>query len=227
MGQSARAGHAPSARRDGAAQRHAAESLREQILRGELVPGQRLVEADLAEQYGVTRASIRAALIDLAGEDLVERVPHRGARVRTVSLDEAVEITECRMVLEGLCAAKAATRASEAEVAGLRGLAEAMRAAVTRGDVLSYSQLNADLHRRVREISGQHTATRTIERLRGQIVRHQFQLALQSGRPQQSLPEHERIVAAIAARDPAAAEQAMRDHLSSVLTALRAAATRR
>jgi DNA-binding GntR family transcriptional regulator len=71
--------------------------------------GQRLVEADLAEQYGVVRSGVRAALLDLSAEGLVERIPQRGSRVRTLSLEEAIEVTEARMVLESLCAAKGRT----------------------------------------------------------------------------------------------------------------------
>jgi DNA-binding GntR family transcriptional regulator len=209
-------------RRDGRAQLHVRESLRQQILGGDLAPGQRLVESDLAEQFGVTRASVRAALIDLTGEGLVERIQHRGARVRVVTLDEAIEITECRMVLEGLCAAKAAQRASTTDIAALVAFRDAMRDAVATGAVLRYSELNHALHQRIRELSGQHTAARTVERLRGQFVRHQFRLALQPGRPATSLPEHERIIAAIVARDPAEAERAMRAHLVSVIETLRA-----
>jgi DNA-binding GntR family transcriptional regulator len=210
-------------RRDGAAHRLVLESLREEILRGDLAPGQRLVEAELAAQIGVARASVRSALIELTNEGLVERVQHRGARVRVVTLAEAIEITECRMVLEGLCAAKAAERVSEQEVRELKALTRSMREVVSAGDLLAYSNLNQKLHQRVREISAQRTAAQTIERLRGQFVRHQFRLALQPGRPSTSLVEHEHIVAAIANRDPAAAEQAMRAHLSSVIEALKTA----
>ena len=67
---------------------------------------------------GVTRVSLRAALFDLTAEGLVERIPTRGARVRATSTpDEAIAITECRMTLEGLCAAKAAERVTEAQAA--------------------------------------------------------------------------------------------------------------
>lgn len=204
----------------GTVQAYIREALRQQVLDGELVPGQRLVEAEIAEKFGATRASARAALIDLTADGLVERIPNRGARVRMVSLAEAIEITECRMVLEGLCAATAAERASRAERAELTDLAKAMRRAVSAGDVLGYSDLNQALHRRIREISGQRTAARTIELLRGQLVRHQFRLALQRGRPAASLREHERIVAAIVKRNRAAAEAAMREHLASVIGAL-------
>ena len=62
---------------------------------------------------GVTRQSLRAALLDLTADGLVERIPNRGARVRVVSTAEAVAITECRMALEALCAVKAAERITE------------------------------------------------------------------------------------------------------------------
>lgn len=210
-------------RRDGAAHRLVLESLREEILRGDLAPGQRLVEAELAAQIGVARASVRSALIELTNEGLVERVQHRGARVRVVTLAEAIEITECRMALEGVCAAKTAERVSDREILELKALTRSMREVVSAGDLLAYSDLNQKLHQRVREISAQRTAAQTIERLRGQFVRHQFRLALQPGRPSTSLVEHEQIVAAIANRDPTAAEQATRAHLSSVIEALKTA----
>jgi DNA-binding GntR family transcriptional regulator len=142
-----------------------------------------------------------------------------------VSLEEAVEISEVRMVIEGLCAAKAAERASRDDVAGLQAIGDAMRAAVSSGDVLGYSRLNERLHSRVREISGQATASDVLERLRAQNVRHQFRLAMHPGRPQVSLPQHLDIIDAIAAHDPAAAEQAARAHLRSVIETLREIAT--
>jgi DNA-binding GntR family transcriptional regulator len=71
------------------------------------------VEEDLAGTLGVTRQSLRAALLDLTAEGLVERIPNRGARVRVVSTEEAVAITECRMALEALCAVKAAERIND------------------------------------------------------------------------------------------------------------------
>ncbi len=184
-------------------------------------PGQRLVEEELAGMFGVTRASLRAALIDLTAAGLVERIPNRGARVRVVSLDEAVAITECRMVLEGLCAAKAAERVTGEQAARLTGLAAAMRDAVTSGEPVKYSALNRELHLLVLEISGQSVAADLIARLNGQFVRHQFQLALRPGRPRSSLREHLAIIEAITARRPAEAEDATRRHLSSVITALR------
>ena len=194
--------------------------LRQAILAGDMSHGQRLIEAELAEMIGVTRASLRAALFDLTAEGLVERIPNRGARVRTITLDEAVAITECRMVLEGLCAAKAAERVTGSQAARLEQLGEQMQRSVAGGEPLKYSALNHELHRLVREISGQSAAAGLIERLNGQLVRHQFQLALHPGRPQASLGEHLAIITAITGRRPDEAEHVMRRHLRSVMRAL-------
>ncbi|WP_151770545.1 GntR family transcriptional regulator [Streptomyces abyssomicinicus] len=203
------------------AKQHALKLLRDAILRGDMAPAQRLVENELAEQFGVTRASIRAALIDLAAEGLVERIRNRGSRVRVVSVDEAVAITECRMVLEGLCAAKAAVEATDEQLDRLRRLGGEMSKAVAEGESMTYSQLNRELHSLLREYSGQSVADELLERLNAQLVRHRFQLALRPGRPQKSLPEHLAIIDAVTARDPNAADQAVRAHLTSVITALR------
>jgi DNA-binding GntR family transcriptional regulator len=185
-----------------------------------MAPGQRLVEEELAGTLGVTRASLRAALFDLTAEGLVERIPNRGARVRTISVDEAVAIIECRMVLEGLCAAKAAERVTEPETARLRQLGADMERSVADGEPLAYSALNHELHRLVRELAAQPVAAGLLERLNGQLVRHQFQLSLRPGRPQQSLPQHLAMITAIAGRQPAEAEEATRRHLRSVIAAL-------
>jgi DNA-binding GntR family transcriptional regulator len=206
-----------------AARAHAFAALRQSILSGDVAPGQRLVEEELASTLGVTRQSLRAALLDLAAEGLVERIPNRGARVRVVSTEEAVAITECRMALEALCAAKAAEVITDDDAAGLVQLAENLQAAVTGADPLKYSELNRELHRRVVAISGQRVAAGLLERLHGQLVRHQFQLALRPGRPEVSLGEHLAIVRAVAGRRPQEADQAVRVHLASVITALKAA----
>src|SRR5450756_227417 len=204
-----------------AARAHALDALRHAILSGDVTPGQRLVEEELAGTFGVTRQSLRAALLDLTAEGLVERIPNRGARVRTVSTEEAIAITECRMALEALCAAKAAERIGEDEGAQLRELGETLKRAVSEGNPLKYSELNRELHRRVCAISGQHVAIGLLDRLHGQLVRHQFQLALRPGRPEVSLGEHLAILNAVAERRPADADRTVRAHLASVITALR------
>jgi len=175
---------------------------------------------------GIDISADKGTPVLATADGLVERVPNKGARVRAVSAEEAVAITECRMVLEALCAAKAAARATDKQIAGLRELGDRLRRCVTDGDPLKYSEANQELHRAVRLISGQAVAVTLLDRLNAQLVRHQFQLALRTGRPGQSLGEHLAIIDAIARHDPDAADKATRQHLTSVIKALREAGQR-
>lgn len=199
-------------------------ALRAAILGGEFAPRQRLVEIDLCERFGTSRFILRAALQELAAQGLVEFQHNRGARVREVSLAEAIEITEVRILLEGLLAARAAERVAKADAAMLRAIVREMRAAVAKSELLTYSELNARLHAAIRDIAAHETAARLLRQLRDQTVRHQFSLSLVPGRPSVSLPQHEAIVAAVTARDAAAAQRAMHVHLQSVIDAFRALA---
>jgi DNA-binding GntR family transcriptional regulator len=201
------------------------DALRAAILSGEYAPRQRLVEIDLCERFGTSRFILRSALQELAGQGLVEFQRNRGARVREVSIGEAIEITEVRILLEGMLAARAAERVTKSEAAMLRQLIKDMHTAVEKSELLTYSDLNAQLHRSVRDIAAHETAARVLRQLRDQTVRHQFSLSLVPGRPNVSLPQHEAIVAAITARKPEAAQQAMREHLQSVIQAFQALST--
>lgn len=204
----------------------AVEGLRAAILSGEMVPGQRLVEAELAERFHITRSSARAAMDDLAAGGLVERIPNRGARVRVVTLDEAISILECRAVLEGLIASRAAERVTAEQADELRSIGGQMADAVANGELMTYARLNSTLHGTVAIISGQETAANLIHRLRSQIVRHQFQLSLRPGRPQVSLGQHRAIIDAVVDHRPEDAERAARDHIGSVIAELRSGDTR-
>jgi len=195
--------------------------LREAILRGVYAPRQRLIEADLAEEYGASRFTLRNALIQLASEGLVELQPNRGARVREITVDEAIEITEIRQAVESLVAARAAEKVSDEQIVFLRQVGDDMRAAVDRNDFMRYSELNSTLHSTLRDIANHSASTRVLEQLHGQMVRHQFRLFLVPGRPSLSLPEHLAIIDGVCARDPEAASAAMGIHVGSVITTLR------
>jgi len=195
--------------------------LRDAILNAEFAPHQRLVEADLSAQYGASRASVRTTLLTLASEGLIERLPNRGARVRAISIEEAIEIVEVRVGLESLCARKAAERLTEDGAEELRALRDALETAVSAGDLLSYARLHQDLDRLLRALSGHETATLLLERLHAQSARHQFRLGFLPGRAATSAAEHTAIIAAVLARDPDAAESATRAHLAGVIALLR------
>jgi DNA-binding GntR family transcriptional regulator len=197
------------------------DRLRMAIYHGEFGPNQRLVESELAARYDTSRSAIREALVQLENEGLILRPRNRSASVRPVTPAEAIEITEVRAVIEGLCAAKAAAVATEADHAELRALAGQMADAVGRGDMLADSRISDLMHAKIREIGGQGTANRILERLRYQDVRYQFHVSLLPGRLVKGASEHYDIIEAVIAGDPVAAEQITRDHFLSVIAALR------
>ncbi len=199
----------------------ATDRLRADILSGTLPPGERLVEVQLAERYGVGRSSIRHALVELDSEGLVNREANRGASVRRLSVAEAIEITEARSALEGLTARFAAERATDAERAELRQIIADMEAAVGAGAIIEYGGLNRILHQRLCEFSRHQLALELVANLRNRAAHHQYRLSTVSGRPSESLPEHRAIVDAVVSGDGDLAERAMRAHLNSVITVLR------
>src|SRR5690606_17574106 len=159
--------------------------------------GQRLVEAEVAGRYDASRAAVREALALLSSEGLVVRERNRGARVRPVSLEEAIEIFEARAVLEGLCAAKAAAVITPRERRDLKALGSPMTEAVRRNDIIVYNQTSQQVHTRIQEIAKQATVSTMLDRLRYQSVRYQFHSALLPGRPAQGLKEHLAIIDAV------------------------------
>ncbi|MGY2003428.1 GntR family transcriptional regulator [Blastococcus sp. SYSU DS1024] len=202
------------------AQEMAERALRVAISRGDMPPGYRLVEAELVALTGVSRSAVRQAIDALAAEGLVERVQNKGARVRVVSTEEAIAITECRMPLEALLARKAAERVTDAEARALREHLHTMTAAVDSGDLLKYSELIQQLHGMVGEAARHPIAADLVGRLQAQLVRHQFRLSLRPGRPRVSLGELGDLVHAITDRDPDRAEAAATTHFRSVIAAL-------
>jgi DNA-binding GntR family transcriptional regulator len=200
------------------------ERLREAIVRGDLAPNVRLVESDVSTRFEMSRGAVRNALIRLEQEGLVVREPHRGARVRDVGDEEAVEILQARAVLEGLAVRQAAQRIDDAGVARLRACLARYRELLDLGDLLGASDANADLHAALLELSGHGTAQRLIHALSSRTVRYRYRTILIPGRPTASEAEHAAIVEAVIARDPDRAEEAMRSHLFNVAQAVQAGA---
>jgi DNA-binding GntR family transcriptional regulator len=203
-------------RRGPASADDAYEQLRALIYSGELMPNERLIEVELAERLQVSRAVVRTVLVRLGQDGIVVLTPNRGARVRLVTEAEAVEILQARAVLEALTARQAALNATAREIATIRRKLVHMGEKLQRDDLLGYSEGNAALHAAIIAAARHETAARLITGLRAQLVRFQYRTILVPGRPPESFAEHAAIVDAIAARDPDAAEVAMRHHLRHV-----------
>lgn len=194
--------------------------LRRDILDGVFSPGERLIEVDLSDRYSSGRAAIRAALLQLESEALVDRKANKGAVVHRISVAEAIEITEARRALESLVAARAARNAKEPEVGSLVEIIAGMRQAVEEADATAYSALNRRLHDELLAVSRHTVATDLVRNLRDRGVQNQFRLALVPGRQEESMEQHAAIVDAVIAGDEARASRAMSDHLGSVIEAL-------
>ncbi|MHA6694974.1 GntR family transcriptional regulator [Homoserinimonas sp. A520] len=201
--------------------RQVIDVIRSAIVRGDYATHQRLIEVDLSTTFSASRATVRTALLELASEGLVERLPNRGSRVRAISVDEAIEIIEVRIGVESLCTAKAAQAVGDEQVEELLRLRDAMLVSVAEGDLVEYSHLNQLLDQRIREMSGHATAADVLSRLHAQSMRHQFKLSSRPQRAKVSVLEHAEIIDAIVARDPERAERAVRTHLLNVMDALR------
>jgi DNA-binding GntR family transcriptional regulator len=202
------------------------QHIRRAIASGEFMPNERLIEADLADSLGFPRAAVRMALIRLAQENLVERLPNRGARVRRISENEAIELLEARMALESLTAEHAAQTATEDDVRALRSIVAEMEDAIAR-DLTLYGELNTRLHAEIVRISNHRVAEQMLEDLRSRSTMFQFRPLVPLPRdPRERLRQHKVIVEAIAAHDAPGAVNAMRVHLSDIPTWMRENAKR-
>lgn len=202
-------------------QQSATDRLRNDILNGSFTPGERLVELHLTERYSVGRGEIREALVQLESEHLIEPEANRGAKVKAITLDEVIQLTEARAALESLAARHAARNGDGKFLAECREIVCQMEVCVGRDDLDLYAELDRYLHRRIREASGHPIAKSLIDSVRNRGAHHNYQLAMRPGRPDQSLSEHQVLVDAIIARDEDAAAAAMQRHLSAAIEEFR------
>jgi DNA-binding GntR family transcriptional regulator len=195
--------------------------MRSDVMAGRLAPGSRLVELQLADAYGSSRAAVRSAIVELEKEGLVEREANRGATVRRFSTHDAVQISEARCLLEVFAAERAATKATPLERQELREIGERMSDAVARSRPDEYHDLNRELHKRIREIGRHAVVSELIENLRNRAATVDVRLAVMPGRASESLVEHHAIIDAVVAGDAEGAGRSTRAHIESVIEALR------
>jgi DNA-binding GntR family transcriptional regulator len=199
-----------------------AERLRSDIARGEYHPRERLIESELVATYGYARATVRSALVLLSAEGLVERSPNRGAAVRSLTVEEGIELAEVRRELEALSARDAALRATDDERERLGAALDAMRYAVASDDVHSYRQSSIGFHERVIAMSRHSGTSRQLKTIRMHNLQRHFPAAFQTGPISESEVDHIAIGEAIIAGDAPRAELAMREHLDRVVRFLEA-----
>jgi DNA-binding GntR family transcriptional regulator len=182
------------------------------IFQGELTAGQKLTEQEVAQRLGVSRGPVREAFRALADVGLLQIEQNRGAFVRKIDFDEAIEIHDIYSALEELAARTAACRLSGTQFGELKSLVESMDAAAEAGDLDRYYPLNLSFHQRLVEGSGNQRLLNIYNRLLNELhLFRRFGLA-QRGEMELSNREHHQILDKIAANDPEGVAEAMRSH---------------
>lgn len=188
------------------------------IVKGELPPGHKISEPELARTYGISRGPLREAIRRLEGLRLIERKPHIGARVVKLSAEELVEIYRVREALEGMACRLAAEFMTDEEIARLRALLDEHEQSVEEHEGRAYFQKEGDLDFHFRIVQGSKNA-KLLEILGSDLYHlvrmYRYQFSVSSSRPKRALKEHRQIVDAIDARDPELAELLMRRHISA------------
>lgn len=197
-------------------------AIKDAILSLKLKPGTPLVETQLAEELGISKTPVRAALEELEREGFVTRILFKGTYVTEVTLRDLVEIFQLRAVLEGLAARLATPLFSPEELDHIEHNLTAAEAALAAGDLPLCSQLGKSLHDAIIDKTESQRLILIIRTLDDHVQRFRMLSDQIGGRLNKSVREHRRVLEALRRQDPIAAEQAMRDHLYSVLQDLSA-----
>ena len=198
--------------------------LRERIMRGELHPKQRLVETELAESLKSNRARIRRVLARLEHDGLVVIERYRGASVRMVGEDEAMEIFETRGVLEPYLVRQAVAKATKADKERLKALVKEMKQALDGGNPMAVGRGSRKIREEMWRISGHHTITQLLGMLNTKLIRFWYRSVMVTDRAHSITRELDAAVGAIcegsAERAAAAMKRYHRDSLAALKYAL-------
>lgn len=188
-------------------------ALRELILTGELEPGERLVETELAERFGTSRGPVRDAFAELELGGLLRSGNPRGTYVRLFSTVDVDEMYTLRQSLEGLAAQRATDRLSHDALDDLRQHQTDLTDAVQRGDPISASRADMAFHRIIVEHADHERLLDAWERVADQTRLLMHELSTVHRVEESGALDHSRIIEAFADRDPDRAQRAILDHL--------------
>jgi DNA-binding GntR family transcriptional regulator len=194
-----------------------AELLRQRIFSRELEPGSWIDELKIAEEYGISRTPLREALKVLAAEGLVTMKVRRGAYVTEVSDKDLADVYHLLALLESDAAGVVASRATDAEIAELQALHTELKAAVHMRD--EFFAINERFHMRILEIADNRWRQQMVADLRKVMKLNRHNSLLKSGRIAESLQEHQAVMDALLARDPALTQVRMHAHFQNGLEA--------
>ncbi len=193
------------------------EYLIEAIVEGQIAPGSKISEPELAKRFQVSRGPLREAIMRVEGLGLIERIPHVGARVIQFSSEKLLELYAVREALEGMAARLAVRNITETEIAGLETLLSTHSAHIDQVDGASYfhQQGDFDFHYRIIKASrNSQLISLLCDELYHLLRMYRYQSPRSQSRPVEALEEHKFILQAIRNRDEELAEILMRRHIS-------------
>ena len=194
------------------------DELEDEILSGKLKSGDPLTELALCKRLGVSRTPIRGALQRLADEGLVDMLPNRGAVVLGVTEGDLIDIYTIRMRLEGLAAANAAERMTEADKDRLEGLVDLAEFYIQRGDIEQLKELDTEFHKIIYRASGNRMLGSMLENMHKSIKTYRKLSLSVTERNRDSQREHKEILDAIKRGDSAEADRLTSAHISAALS---------
>lgn len=187
------------------------DRLLEQIVSGELAPGDRLDPTQVAESYGVSRTPVREAILRLDAQGLLERVPYKGVVVTGVDLALAEDVTALRIQVEALAARTAVPRLTSDVLDRMQEIHDELVAAMSSPEAQSaFRELNREFHLVLYRAAGSSLMLRTIEDLADHAERIRLHFDVRHGR---AIDDHARILEACRAGDVDAVVAATRDHI--------------
>jgi DNA-binding GntR family transcriptional regulator len=192
---------------------YAAEWLREMIVSGDLEPGRRVRQQEVADHLGISATPVREAILQLETEGYLVSTAHVGVRVAALADDHRDEVMELRKLLEGLLALSAAQRITDAQIVQLNQLHISFEEAVSRGDAREARRINYQVHRFVWDTAGRDVTRQIVQGLWARVPWRSLDDVDVRGR--QSVLEHAHLVAALSNRDPEAARRATELHIAS------------
>ena len=196
------------------------EHLRALIIRGELLPGRRLSENEIARSLGMSRTPVREAFIRLRQEGLIQVYPQSGTVVSPISLGEVEDCQFLRETLECRTVALAAERCSAQDAAALRRLIDQQLECRTPGREAEFVAADDEMHRKLVEISGRNAVWRVVRDAKAQLDRVRHLSLHNPAWIERNVNEHRKIITRVVDRDPDGAEAAMRKHLRNVFQSI-------
>lgn len=193
------------------------EYLIEAIVEGQIAPGSKISEPELAKHFQVSRGPLREAIMRVEGLGLIERIPHIGARVIQLSPDKLVELYAVREALEGMAARLAARNINTDELIRLEGLLSTHSHHIDQVEGASYFHQHGDFDFHyciIKASRNQKLITLLCDELYHLLRMYRYQSPRSHSRPKEALDEHKYILQAIKNRDEELAEMLMRRHIS-------------